>query len=46
MNTFSLSSNAKPNRSPDVYSLENKKLFTAIAKELPEDKPALLLSSV
>ena len=46
MNTFSLSSNAKPNRSPDVYSLENKKLFTANAKELPENKPALLLSSV
>jgi DNA polymerase, archaea type len=46
MNTFSLSSNAKPNRSPDVYSLENKKLFTANAKELPENKPALLLSAV
>jgi DNA polymerase, archaea type len=46
INTFSLSSNAKPNRSPDVYSLENKKLFTANAKELPENKPALLLSSV
>ncbi|MGB8778410.1 MAG: DNA-directed DNA polymerase I, partial [Nitrososphaeraceae archaeon] len=30
----------------DVYSLENKKLFTANAKELPENKPALLLSSV
>jgi DNA polymerase I len=46
MNAFSLSSNAKPNRGPDVYSLENKKLFTSYAKELPENKPALLLSSV
>jgi DNA polymerase I len=46
MNTFSLSSNAKPNRGPDVYSLENKKLFTSYAKELPENKPALLLSAV
>ena len=46
MNTFSLSSNARPNRGPDVYSLENKKLFTSYAKELPENKPALLLSAV
>jgi DNA polymerase, archaea type len=46
MNTFSLSSNAKLNRGPDAYSLENKKLFTSYAKELPENKPALLLSAV
>src|SRR5688500_18725198 len=44
--TFSLSSDAKPNRDLDIYPVENKKLFTSYAKELPENKPALLLSAV
>ena len=41
-----LSSNATPNREVDIYPVENKKIFTTIAKELPENKPALLLSAV
>ena len=38
--------NAKPNRELNIYQAENKKIFTSYAKELPENKPALLLSSV
>jgi DNA polymerase I len=43
--TLSLS-NAKPNRELNIYPIENKKIFTSYAKELPENKPALLLSAV
>jgi DNA polymerase, archaea type len=39
-------SNAKPNRELNIYPVENKKIFTSYARELPENKPALLLSSV
>jgi DNA polymerase I len=39
-------SNAKPNRELNIYPVETKKLFTSYAKELPENKPAMLLSSV
>jgi DNA polymerase, archaea type len=39
-------SNAKPNRELNIYPVENKKIFMSYAKELPENKPALLLSSV
>jgi DNA polymerase, archaea type len=41
-----LSSNATPNREVDIYPVENKKIFKTFAKELPENKPALLLSAV
>jgi DNA polymerase, archaea type len=37
---------SKPNRELNIYPAENKKIFTSYAKELPENKPALLLSSV
>jgi DNA polymerase, archaea type len=39
-------SNAKPNRELNIYPLESRKIFTSYAKELPENKPAMLLSSV
>jgi DNA polymerase, archaea type len=39
-------SNAKPNRELNIYPVESRKIFTSHAKELPENKPALLLSSV
>jgi DNA polymerase I len=39
-------SDAKPSRELDFYPAESKKIFTSYAKELPENKPALLLSSV
>ena len=35
----------KPDRELNIYPAENK-IFTSYAKELPENKPALLLSSV
>jgi DNA polymerase, archaea type len=41
-----LSSNGTPNREVDIYPVEKKKFFTTFAKELPENKPALLLSAV
>jgi DNA polymerase, archaea type len=39
-------SNVEPNRELNIYPVENKKLFTSYTKELPENKPALLLSAV
>jgi DNA polymerase, archaea type len=39
-------SNAKPNRELNIYPVESRKIFTSYAKELPENKPAMLLSSV
>jgi DNA polymerase, archaea type len=39
-------SNARPDRGFNTYPGENKKIFTSYAKELPENKPALLLSAV
>src|SRR4030095_9810473 len=36
----------KPDRELNIYPAENKKIFTSYSKELPENKPALLLSSV